>query len=389
MNTDRTQRRGISLMMVIAVVAVASVLGLAILSSSALQAEVASNQDQGVHADGMAESGVAIGIYYLQNLADSSKCPMPTLANPGGKYTMTGQQLGNTVPGTYDLTVTRISDNRYTVSSTGKATTPSGTVSRTLTATVDVNYFPFALNATNASTLFGSTLPAVTSNGGTTIVGDVYSNGPLTCNATVSGSVYAGGLLSGLLKTILGVVNTLIPTTANVNHYSTYYYKGVRYTAPIISTVASIPAQPNATTNPGGVYVCAGSLDLTGNNKIVGTIVLTSSGSLRIQGNGNSITPISGFPALVADGDITFRVNSSAIDLLGLVYIGGKVSRSTGVTGSKLNITGALLYGGSSSISLDSTVAVFIKHDHTKASIPSLVTSGTPTPTSVSIVSKN
>jgi len=386
MNPKRTQRRGISFMMVTAVVAVASVLGLAILSSSTLQSEASGNQELGIHADGFAESAISVGLYYLENLNDSSKCPMPTLANPGGTYTKTGQPLGTGVPGTYDLTIKRISDTRYTVTGTGYATASWGTVSRTLSADVDVNYFPFALCATNASTLLTSTLPAVTSSGGTSILGDVYSNGPLKVNATVTGNIFAGGLISGLLKTITGVLCTLIPNTASVNHYPTYFYKGVKYTAQSVTLVTDIPATPNVTTNPAGVYVCAGTLDLTGNNNIKGTIV-TSGGALRISGTGNSITPTAGFPAVVVDTDITFKATGSTVDIQGLAYIGGKVTRSGAYTGCKLNILGGLLYGGSSTISLDATVALQITHDRAKASIPSLLTSGTPQPTSVSIVS--
>jgi cytoskeletal protein CcmA (bactofilin family) len=271
------------------------------------------------------------------------------------------------------------------VTGTGYATASWGTVSRTLSADVDVNYFPFALNATNASILLTSTLPAVTSNGGTTILGDVYSNGPLKVNATVTGNIFAGGLLSGLLKTITGVLATLIPSPANVNHYASYSYKGARYTAQSITLVTDIPATPNVTTNPAGVYVCAGSLDLTGNNNIKGTIV--TSGALRISGTGNSITPTAGFPAVVVDSDISFKASGSSVDILGLAFIGGKVTRSGAYVGCKLNILGGLLYGGSSTISLDANIALQIKHDRAKASIPSLVTSGIPQPTSVTIVS--
>jgi hypothetical protein len=372
-------------MMVTAVVAGASVLGLAILSSSALQSEAAGNQDLGIQADGMAESAVAVGLYYLQNLSDSGKCPMPTLVNPGGTYTRTGQSLGSGVPGTYDLTVKRLSDTRYTVTGTGNATAPWGTISRTLTTDVDVNYFPYALCATNASSLFASNLPAVTSNGGTTIFGDVYSNGPVNCNATVTGNVYAGGLLSGLVKSITGIVYTLVPSTSNVNRYSSYYYNGVKYNAQTITLVTDIPATPNVTTNPAGVYVCSGSLDLTGNNKINGTIVTSS--ALRIAGTGNSITPAPGFPAAVIGSDISFKASGSTVDIQGLTFMGGKVTRSGAYTGCKLKVTGALLYGGASSIALDATIAVTVTYDRVKASIPSLVTSGTPSPTSVSVVS--
>ncbi len=104
-----------------------------------------------------------------------------------------------------------------------------------------------------------------------------------------------------------------------------------------------------------------------------------------MTGTGNSITPVTGYPALVADGDISFRAANSTLDLLGLAYMGGKVARSGSFSGCKLNVTGALLYGGTSTISLDSNVAVQIKFDRARASVPELVTSGTPQPTSVTV----
>jgi hypothetical protein len=90
---------------------------------------------------------------------------------------------------------------------------------------------------------------------------------------------------------------------------------------------------------------------------------------------------------LVADADISFQASNATLDLNGLTYIGGKVTRSGPYTGTKLNITGGLLYGGTSTISLDSNVAVKITYDRTKASIPSLVSGGNPQPTSVTVVS--
>jgi hypothetical protein len=114
---------------------------------------------------------------------------------------------------------------------------------------------------------------------------------------------------------------------------------------------------------------------------------VTSGGALRISGTGNSITPAPGFPAAVVDTDIIFKATGSTVDIQGLTFMGGKVTRSGAYTGCKLNITGALLYGGTSNISLDSTVAVGVTYDRAKASVPSLVTSGTPQPTSVSVVS--
>jgi len=353
------------------------------LSSSTLQAQASSSQNGAVQADALSESGVNLGLYYLQNLNKWGAAPWPTATLAvGGTYGPVNQNLGAAIPGTFDLKIQRITPTQYVVTSTGNGVSSLGTIQRTLTATVDVNYFNYGVSATNASSLLTSTLPA-----NTTINGDVYTNGPITNNAHVSGVVYASnGLLSGLLKLVTGVVATLIPSTASVNHYPSYYYKGVLYNAKVITSLADIPANPDPTTNPGGVYKYGGSLTLTGNVNIKGTLVLSSSGSLNVQGINNSITPVSGFPALIVDGDISFKVNNSALDLNGLVYLGGKVGKAllTG-SGSKLNVNGGMLFAGST-IAIDPTLVTMITYDRVKASIPDLVPGGNPIPTSVSVV---
>jgi len=60
-------RRGVALMLVMGVIVVAAVLGYAMLSHASLTQQVSANSTQTVAAQGMAESGVNLAIYYLQN----------------------------------------------------------------------------------------------------------------------------------------------------------------------------------------------------------------------------------------------------------------------------------------------------------------------------------
>src|SRR5258705_1476248 len=110
MRSQRSQRRGVSLLMVMAVVAIATVMGMAILASNTLQAEASANQDHAWQADAMAESGVNLGLYYLQNLGDSdpTKCPagVSSLGVPppsNTPYTKNNVSLGATTDGRFDL----------------------------------------------------------------------------------------------------------------------------------------------------------------------------------------------------------------------------------------------------------------------------------------------
>jgi hypothetical protein len=390
-----------TLMMVWAVVLVAAVMGMALLSSNTLQVQASNNQDQVLQADALAESGINLALYWLQNITDGNKCPGSVSSlGVGNKSDKNDNNLGNGVPGTFDISITRLSHNRYQVTSTGRARAASGgssnAVQRTLTAQADLNYFGYAWSVTNMTS--GSlTIPS-----NTTILGDVFASVPVTNNGNVTGSVYAptsgggggGGLLGGLLGGVLNLVNdvvaTLLPSPSTVNKYPSYSYNGRTYNATQISSlfpISNVTYNPDPNTNPAGVFYHSGSLTLAGNVHINGSLVLTNGGSLQVQNTNNSITQnLPNFPALVAEGDITFTGSNAAIDINGLTYIGGRTSRSLGWTGCVLNITGTLLAGGTTT-SLDSGVTTTIKYDRVKSNVPSLVTGGDkPAPTSLTVV---
>jgi len=387
---QRFRSRGLSLIMVTAVVAVASVMGMAILSSSALQAEAANNQDQVAQADALAESGVNVAMYYLQNLNDNTKCPaaIASLGIGVGNYTVSNVSLGASVNGTYTIVITRPSANRYQIVSTGKATATTPGVNRSLTVVADVNYFAYGMSAANVSSSGSWTIPASYS-----ITGDLYTTGSVVNNGTVSGAVYSvaasGSGSTGLIKSLLNVVvATLTPTTASVNHYLTYTYNGSTYTSGLLLLPQSNVTLGPTGSNPAGVYYATALLDITGNVKINGTLVCSTGATLRVSGTGNSITPAAGFPALVVDGDVKFNANNAVLDLNGLVFLGGNINRSGAQTGCKLNITGSLLLGTTGTPALDSAVAVAVKYDRTKSAVTTLTSGATkPAPSSISIVS--
>lgn len=375
-------------MMVTAVVAVASVMGVALLASSALQSEATSNHVAGVQAYALAESGINLGLYYLQNVNDNTKSPVGIVSYPGGGVGPYPRDLGTNVPGSFEIKFIRLTSTQYQVISTGTVPSASaGAVTRTLTANVDVNYFTYGLTASNANNLLGFTIP-----NSTTINGDVYVTCAVTNNGTVTGTIYApngsllGGLLGGVLRSLTTALGlTPVPTTASVNHYAPRYtYNGVQYNAKTITTTADIPATPDPNTNPGGVYVASATLDVAGNTKINGTIVITPSGALRVAGTNNTITPVPGFPAVVVDGDITYKTGA-ALEIRGLTYVGGKINHALLQTGGTLKITGTLLFA-STSPSIDTGIQVTVTYDRVKASVPTLV-GANPPPCSVTVAS--
>jgi len=372
-------------MMVTAVVAVAAVLGLAILSSNALQVEASSSQDRVVQADALAESAVNTGLYYLQNLNDSAKCPMPALSINGSAYTETNKSLGASVAGTYDLSVARIADNQYRIVGTGKATTSSSTVQRRLTAVANINYYTYGASVPNVAAASTWTIPT-----NTAINGDVYASCQVINNGTVTGTIYttAGGGTgtAGAIKAINSALGVpVVPSTLTVNHYATYTYNGMVYTAStlLLAPAAGTTLNPTA-LNPAGVYTYVGTLDLNGNVTVNGTLIVR--GTLRVQGAGNVINPQSGFPAAVIDSNISFKANNSVLTSNGLTYLGGVVNRTLGWTGCSLSVNGGVLMAGSAP-TIDTNVVVQVNFDNKKTAVSTLADPTKTAPGSVTIVS--
>src|SRR5206468_2041304 len=108
--------------------------------------------------------------------------------------------------------------------------------------------------------------------------------------------------------------------------------------------------------NPAAVYFHNGTIELLGNVKINGSLVVQGSGAtLKVQGAGNVINQTVGdLPAIVVDSNISYTGSNATLDVYGLTYTGGRVTRASSYTGCVFNVTGALLLGGTSG-SLDPT----------------------------------
>lgn len=379
----RTRRRGVSLMVVTVFVGVASVMGMAVLSSQTLQTQASASADLAAQAEAMAESGINLGLYYLQNLNDSSKCPSGV---GSATYRENTVGIGGGVDGSFDLTInynSRTFPTRYTITSIGKAKGREA-ILRTLLTTVDVNYFGYGLMLWNTSST--TTIPASVK-----VEGDVFALAGVQNNGTISGTLYSNSISGSgsATATRASTGATYTPVPATVSHYFPLYtyYKDARSYAPttlLPVSMANTTLGVNLIANPAGIYYHAGDLELAGNVRITGTLVVT--GKLYVSGTGNSITATANYPALIVDSDISFKSTGAQLSVSGLVCTGAKVGKASSVTNGTLNITGGLLMAGGSSC-LDPAVQINIKYDRWKASVPSLTGLARPAPTSVSILS--
>ena len=124
----RVRRRGMALVMVMVIVAVAVALGYAMLSNASLQAQVGANLQRTAAAECLAESGVELAIYYLQNPANTPNSWIAQGKNNGRMFEASGVAFGkredkSDVDGSVDFYATPDATvaGKYIITATGHA----------------------------------------------------------------------------------------------------------------------------------------------------------------------------------------------------------------------------------------------------------------------------
>ena len=376
-------RSGVALVLVISAVALAAVLGFALLSGGMLQTRTSGNASKVAQADYLAESGVNLALYYLEN---PDKAPSLNGSGywGGGTYTIgsSSPALSVTVSVQRDASET----TEYEISSTGTVGSSGETqMTRTMTCRASVT---MGFRMKYAAGSVGS----LNVNAGTTLDGDVIAQASvvLRTGSVVTGKVYAPGM-----TVPLGYSNPpsnppvpddtiAAPNVNDVSRYSTYTYNGVASAGETISSsVTSLPSasapMTAGSTNPGNVWISDGNLTLGNNVVLNGTLVVK--GNLTINGSGIVITPKAGMPAVIVVGSVTVNHPSKNATFNGVTYIGGQLKHGgvllVPADASVLNINGGLLLGASSTpIATTYNVKTNIKMDSSVAKVPDLSTTG-------------
>jgi hypothetical protein len=381
------------MVLVVCVMALASILAYALLSSASLQATASDNSLAPAIAEGQAESGIHLAMYYLMNPANA-----PALTNgywAGGSditFSTTATPSAQ-MPGNVTVTVTNPSTDLYQIVSVGSsqgASMGGGVMTRTITAEVQVatSYlipqaatFNSQISLSGNVSIHGSPLAIasaqnVTINSGSSVIGNVEA-------AAVGG----GGTFSG---NNLGPASnsTPAPSAGNLNYYLTYTYQGQTYSATQLGsatlTSANMPAA-NPATNPLNVYYYSGGdLTLTGPINLNGTLVVKG-GNLVLQGSGNTITAQSGMPALITDKALKVKGTNNSLTVNGVLYAASGIANTGINTGSTLTINGAILVSSGTTLTSSGT-AVSITYNSSLANAPNITTANQ-SPTSVKLVS--
>lgn len=384
------RRRGIALILVLAALAAAAVMGAAMLSSSSLQATVSSNSGNIAAAESLADSGVNYAVYKLQSMTEEEAME--------GEFWAGARDisLGDGVQGTFDVTVTRPNPalHQYLIESTGRIESESGEITRKVRAATELQ---MTFKATNAAAFNGgATIPL-----NTTIIGPVKSSGNITLLnvSNVQGVVRAAGFLLPF-PTLYELLDSSPPPSVPTTYrdYLTYEHDGQTYNAELISspTLSNVTYNPNAVTNPAGIFYALGAITLQSNVTINGTLYVkrvssastSTVGRLTLDGANVVIRAQDGYPALIVDEKIRLLNNTRSTSVYGLVWAGdGIIKGSLLQSTHSLKVFGGMMFAGTGA-PIDSlfTGTIRLEYKPEYLNVPDFSTLNT-TPESVKILS--
>jgi hypothetical protein len=388
----------VALLLVLVLMTVASIMAYALLGNATIEERVASNISGGVQADALAESGVELAMYYLQYPSHT-----PSLAAQSGSFPpywtggtgITFKNLNGSA--TVSLTPYGTAGNQWTVASKGTAATAGGgSISKSLSAIVQVNYTFIVNQAITTNTALGLSqngkVMTVNATSGSSVAGiQTYGAVTLGASSTVSGSISAtsvSGTGSWNHSPLTGPSYGMAPPISSISNYALATGTGDQPQAISGSlTQILLTQQVNALTNPLNLLY-----NLTnGANQSLTTLnagyVYVPNGSVTINGTVNIGPPPAGCPALVV-GQQIFLSAGAKLNVTGLVYAGGGIAAGGSAT-SSMAVTGALLMN-TANVPTTYLGKLSVDFNSADASVPNFTT-WTPaeTPASVKIVTWN
>lgn len=373
--TNSTRHHGLALMLVVAVVAMASLIGMAMLSNASLQAQAAGNHERATMANYLAESAAQTAGYYLQrNLAG-----MPANWGDAAGHTIYAQNVTvSGVEGSFSLDVTPTAvPDVYQIVATGYSggTTP---ITRTITSNMKVvRATPTVAAAFGGSSVIG--------------LGNYFSGAPVITLGVLSG----GGLINllGGTRAVLSedfIVPTVGGGAAPLNYYGADVANGT-YTTPSgqvgtaqILSSGTIPSPATLTplaTNPGKIFYYNGNVVITGAGTYTGTIL--SRGKIEIAvplGSTVKWFRQTGFPAMVSDGSLL--VNSRLLNMTvdGIVFAGKGTYFGTplATTGSSFKINGSLLIPAGFNVNAGGVASMSVTYTPANSDVQNMTTTPQP-----------
>jgi hypothetical protein len=355
-------RRGFSLMLVISTVAVTVLLGMALLGVASLELQATSNLAMRTRAQGLAESGVNLAIYYIQYPAAA-----PLLVNgywPGSA----GLTFGAGISGSATVTVVRdtVALDEYTITSTGS---DNGMTNQIVTR-VRVKSGLSITQAVSVGNL-------VSLEDDIVVTGNVVVDGRLTNKGTILGTArYRTITNQGTITTQLPLLSSDVvqtPAASSIQMYATYPWNdGKVYARKTWSsnTISSTTLGPTS-DNPAGIYHYTGDLILKDGVTINGTLIVA--GNLLLDGFGAKITPAGGYPALLVTGNL-LTTSDKSMTVYGASWVAKSIkSNSSSSSSTTITFRGSLMMdGGTGTGYFSSAGDVFVIYDASRLNVPDL-----------------
>jgi hypothetical protein len=343
--------RGFALVMVLVVVATASVLAWAILASAQLHSQVNTNTVTAVQARYTAESGASLAMHYLLN-PDDIPAGSQSIVAGGRTYFGGHNDLDPFGDGSrVQVSVESLGNNMFRIHSRAKAVEGEDVLGAATEVRVRLSGgVPRVKHA--VATFANMTLPL-----NMTVSGPIASLGRITAPHLPASNIASNitrseFLRDGAAAPLTDSVPLIARLALSLNPTSRpYTFNDQNATAVVVPANTSITTA-NASTlfcsnNPGRVLVTTGQITLTDVN-FNGTIVhLGLTSSVRLVGN-VSITPEPGMPAIVTLGDLDLRGTSTRpprVTLNGLTLVSDDVL-GDGRTNTQLTINGSLMMTG-------------------------------------------
>jgi len=393
MNIRAQHDRGFALVIVLAVIALAAVLGYAMLTTASLSAQIDTNTSGITSSETLAESGVELAAFYLQHPQNA-----PVLNTDGYWAGGINISLGGTLK-IDSVTVTRTAPNKFTVTSTASGGITSS--SRTIKARLYVESSYIVKNAIACNGDFDLSRAAVTvTAANASLSKTIRVDGTLQVASSLLGTIVQA--VSSTLSTVVAVPTyppAAVPLCAELNNYDSlpaYTYNGSTYMADELTVdPGATLLTSNLALNPANVWYSTTSRKINSTTTINGTLILRGdSTDLEVKGT-LRIRPISGMPALMTARELKLSQSTSLLDAEGLVWVGKEINSADGVlnilTGlfakPTIQIQGALMLahaGSAMGSGFRGNLKVTFTPDN--LNLPNLTTVGQ-TPTSVKVLS--
>jgi len=312
---QRTNNKGVALLVVLLIVMTITILSLGFLTRS--NVELACGRNMVLHAqmDYLAESGLEHAKALILNPQDIDAQYWTGAA---------GQQLVAGGSNYYDVTVLQLGPCNYQITSDAYRQVGGERIGRSSLSA------ELRLDPTIA--LWLGEDATVWSTGA--VAGDVYCPGQVTNQGVVDGDVFAANLSGTITGRHMpaGDLDLQWPRVTVADFTTRYAVETLD------STLAGVTYGPYS---PARVCYSSGDLQLSGNVEIHGMLVVE--GDLVVSGAGNIITAAKNVPAVLVTGDIRIKENGR-LDIYGLGVVDGTVKISSASAG--LDVAGGLFVQG-------------------------------------------